>query len=287
MELFIVDAFANKIFEGNQAGVVLLNETDSFPDDNAMRKIAAELKHSETVFVKTGEGNAFSLRYFTPESEVDLCGHATISAFTVMREEGRIKAGEYVAETLSGDLKVLVEADCVWLTMPQGKIVRELTGQESNELYHAFYLDPSDRPDAMRPTIVCVGLPDILMPVASKERLDGAVQNRAEVIRLTRDLVVGVHSFCYLQDQQPTAYCRNFAPLFGIDEESATGTSNASLTYYLNRQGMIQRGRENTFIQGEAMGKPSVIRSRMDENGTIRIGGTAVISVRGKINFAV
>ena len=260
MQLFIVDAFTDHIFGGNQAGVVLLRDTESFPDDIVMQKIAAELKHSETAFVKDIDENTYQLRYFTPEGEVDLCGHATISAYTVLREEGRISPGCFVAQTLSGNLSVLVESDCIWLTMPQGELVRYLIEQESNALYRAYRLDPPDQPDNMHPSIVRVGLADILLPVRSKARLDGAVQNRDEVIRLSRELqVVGVHMFCYQSDAQTTAYCRNFAPLFGIDEESATGTSNASLTYYLNQHRMLPKGSSNVFVQGEAMGRPSVI----------------------------
>lgn len=61
---------------------------------------------------------------------------------------------------------------------------------------------------------------------------------------------------------QVTARCRNFAPLYGIDEEAATGTSNGALTYYLHSQGRISEQDVNTFIQGESMGKPSIIKSK-------------------------
>ena len=63
MELFIVDAFTDRMFEGNQAGVVLLGERDAFPDDSVMIKIASELKHSETAFVKSLDESTFQIRY--------------------------------------------------------------------------------------------------------------------------------------------------------------------------------------------------------------------------------
>ena len=136
------------------------------------------------------------------------------------------------------------------------------------------------------PSIVKVGLPDILLPVGSKHALDHAIQDREQVVRLSRDLgLVGVHMFCCPNEGTPTAHCRNFAPLFGIDEESATGTSNASLTHYLNAQGRIVPDAINTFAQGEAMGKPSQILSKVDGRGNIWIGGNAVISVAGEINI--
>ena len=284
MELFIVDAFTDQLFGGNQAGVALLREDQPFPDDRLMQKIAAELKHSETAFVKKIENRVYQLRYFTPEGEVALCGHATISAFTVLRNTGELACGEAVAKTKSGDLQVLVEPDKIWLEMPQGELIRSLTNEEASRVYAAYGLSESDCAAGMQPCIVKVGLADILLPVGSKEKLESAVQNRDEVIRLSKEFdVVGVHMFVCQKDGKPTAYCRNFAPRFGIVEESATGTSNASLTYVLVSHARIKTNANSTFVQGEAMGKPSVIMSRNDEDGTIWIGGSAVISIQGEL----
>ena len=286
MQLFIVDAFTDHIFGGNQAGVAILRAEQAFPDDVLMQKIAAELKHSETAFVRRMAAKAFELRYFTPEGEVDLCGHATVSAFTVLRNSGEISCGEAKAKTQAGELRVLIESNNIWLQMPQGELVRTLTKEESSRVYAAYGLDESSRVEEMQPSIVKVGLADILLPVSSKDALDHALQNREEIIRLSRELgLVGVHLFYCPQEGNATAYCRNFAPLFGIDEESATGTSNASLTYYLFSSRLIEINRINTFVQGEAMGKPSKILSRIEGDGTIWIGGNAVISIQGELRI--
>jgi PhzF family phenazine biosynthesis protein len=124
--------------------------------------------------------------------------------------------------------------------------------------------------------------------VNTKHALDHATQDRDMVIRLTRELgLVGVHMFYCTEEETTTAYCRNFAPLFGIDEESATGTSNASLTHFLLQRGLVKPGTINRFVQGEAMGKPSVILSRVEEDGTSWIGGSAVISVQGELKIDI
>lgn len=286
LQLFIVDAFTNHIFGGNQAGVVLLREEQPFPKDRLMQTIAAELKHSETAFVKQLDQHNYELSYFTPEGEVELCGHATVSAFTVLREQGQIACGDFVAQTLSGRLSVSVEPDKIWLEMPQGELIQTLSEDEAARAFAAYGLSESDRVAGMQPTIVKVGLADILLPVNSKTALDHATQNRDKVVAFTRELgSVGVHMFFCPAEGKPTAHCRNFAPLFGIDEESATGTSNASLTHYLNMHGRVKPNEINTFIQGEAMGKPSTIFSKIDEHGRIWIGGNAVISVRGELNI--
>ena len=286
MQLFIVDAFTDQLFGGNQAGVVLLRAEQAFPEDSLMQNVAAELKHSETAFVKQLDTDTFQLRYFTPEGEVPLCGHATISVFTVLREQGKIACGSCMAQTASGNLRISVEPDKIWLEMPQGEVVKTLSKEESDQVYAAYHLDSTKQPKELQPSIVRAGLADILLPVGSKEALDHALQNRDEVIRLSREHgLVGVHLFFCPENGEPTAYCRNFAPLFGIDEESATGTSNAALTYFLGKQNRIQPNQINSFVQGEAMGRRSVIQSRIDSDGSIWIGGSAVISIRGELKL--
>jgi len=286
MELFIVDAFTNELFGGNQAGVVLLEGSEPFPEDRFMQKIASELRHSETVFVKASDSKTYRMKYFTPEGEVALCGHATVSAFTVLRNEKSLAPGAYFADTLAGRLNVRLEKELVWLETARGQLIRYLNEQECRDLYGAYGLSRQDCPPDLQPCIVSTGLPDVLLPVGDKNALENAVQNRDEIVRVSKRLsVVGVHMFYYCDSPQATAYCRNFAPLYGIDEESATGTSNASLTYYLGQAGLIEADRRNVFVQGERMGKPSVIFSRIASDGTISIGGNAVVSIKGCFNF--
>ncbi len=284
MELYIVDAFTSRIFGGNQAGVVLLREEQGYPGDSTMREIASELKHSETAFVKALSPDVLQIRYFTPECEVDLCGHATVSAFIALREENKICVGEYTAKTNAGDLRVSVEPEIVWLEMPRVKRKETLSEKKASRLYSAFALDPSVQPKHILPCVVDAGLPDILLPVNSEEALDRAVLNRAEIARISEETrVVGVHLFFCPPESKFTAICRNFAPLCGIDEECATGTSNASLTYYMSDLNLIRKERINLFLQGKSMGKPCEIFSKMDEDGTVFIGGNAKVSVKGKL----
>lgn len=283
MKLFVVDAFTDQIFGGNQAGVVLLDDA-AFPDDRIMQQIAAELKHSETAFVQQQDRSTFALRYFTPEGEVPLCGHATISTFTVLREENNLVCGAYHAITQSGSLNVSIEPCRVWLHMPAGEIIQTLSSEEVARVYAAYDLTPAAQPNNLQPAIVKSGLADILLPINRKDTLDQVKQNREAVIQLSRDFgLVGVHMFYCPETGEPTAHCRNFAPLFGIDEESATGTSNAALLYYLNKHGRVAKDSIHTIIQGETMGKPSRIYGRIADDDAVWIGGNAVISIRGII----
>ena len=155
--------------------------------------------------------------------------------------------------------------------------------EEQQALYAAYGLSLADRPEGLEPQAVSTGLMDILLPVRDMETLDRAVQNEAEVTRLSEHYdVVGVHMFCP-NTPDAFAHCRNFAPLYAIPEEAATGTSNGALTYYLFRRGLIQAGADNRFVQGEKMGKPSEILSRITEdNGgvKVRVGGRALITLK-------
>ncbi len=278
MEAYVMDAFSAAVFGGNQAGVVL---PDRPLDDALMQKIAAEFKHSETAFIRMEQDGSVTLRYFTPAGEVDLCGHATIASFALLRHTGRIGDGVYTAHTRAAQLQIRVNGDTVWMDMAPPVLLRTLEEGEWAELYEAYGLTAADRPDGFVPKIVSTGLADIMMPVRDHETLMRAVQNEQAVTELSRRYdVTGVHMFCVGEDC--TAYCSNYAPLYDIPEECATGTSNGALTYYLYLQGLVQEGAENVFVQGEHMDRPSEIRSRLVLEGAaprVLIGGRAVMSM--------
>ena len=81
MQLTIVDAFADQPFTGNPAAVAVLG---TFPTDERMQLIAREMNHSETAFAVARDDGDFDLRWFTPSTEVDLCGHATLATAHVL-----------------------------------------------------------------------------------------------------------------------------------------------------------------------------------------------------------
>ncbi|WP_427171695.1 PhzF family phenazine biosynthesis protein [Fusobacterium nucleatum] len=280
MRIYICDAFSSKIFKGNQAGVVILDDKEAYPDEILMKNIAAELKHSETAFVKKIDDKKFKIRYFTPTEEVELCGHATISVFSVLRKLSIVAIDKYIAETLAGDLEIVVDKDFIWMDMATPKIEYVFNLDEIKEIYSAFNLDTSQAPKDLMPKIVNTGLSDIIIPIENKETLDSFVMNKEKVIEISKKYkVVGAHLFTIDKNKKVTAFCRNIAPLVGIDEECATGTSNGALTHYLKDYNIISTQDINTFIQGEAMNKTSTILSRYKEDRmTIQVGGNAVIS---------
>ena len=285
MKAYVMDAFSAQIFGGNQAGVALPETPLS---DALMQQIAAEFKHSETAFVHKESDGTVTLRYFTPAGEVELCGHATIASFALLRSLDLLQDGLHTAHTKAGDLTIDVAGDTVWMDMAPPVLLRELPETEWPALYEAYGLTVADRPEGFVPKIVSTGLADIMMPVRDHETLMRAVQNAPVVTDLSKFYdVTGVHMFC-LGGEDCTAYCSNYAPLYDIPEECATGTSNGALTYYLYLQGLVKAGEENVFVQGEHMNRPSEIRSRLKVEGdtvTVQVGGRAVMSMECEVKL--
>lgn len=153
MEIYVMDAFSDRIFGGNQAGVALPER--ELPD-GTMQAVAAEMKHSETAFVRLAP-DGVHLRYFTPAGEVDLCGHATVGSFALLRALGKIGDGMHTAHTRAGTLRVEVAGGTVWMDMAPPKLLQTLPQDALGELYAAYGLTESDRPAELPVEIISTG----------------------------------------------------------------------------------------------------------------------------------
>lgn len=277
MRYYIVDAFTDKPFGGNPAGVVLL-DGDVFPQEKLMLQIAAELRYSETAFVRRHSEKEFTLRYFTPKAEVELCGHATIASFALLHQELGL-AGRCLSHTKAGDLSIEVGPK-VMMQMATPKIVK--TVEDPKEIYHALGLE-SHAP-TLPVMIASTGLPDFMIPLDDVETLNHLHPDMNAISEITeRYDAVSFHVFAFGNNGH-TAHVRDFAPLYDIPEESATGTANAALTHYLQQNGCIPATGDFSFLQGEAMGRPSVVATRVATDGIIYVGGTAAIVAKGELN---
>ncbi|MCH3965423.1 MAG: PhzF family phenazine biosynthesis protein [Clostridium sp.] len=139
MPIYQVDAFTNELFRGNPAAVCPLEE---WIDDNIMQKIAKENNLSETAFF-IKKGDMYELRWFTPEFEIDLCGHATLAAAYVIFQYLEKDLNEISFDTKSGKLKVIKKATLLTMVFPSREgnkcdITKELVealGKKPLELY--------------------------------------------------------------------------------------------------------------------------------------------------------
>ena len=278
MKYYIVDAFTDQPFGGNPAGVVLL-DGEAFPKEELMLQIAGELRYSETAFVRRHSANEYTVRYFTPRAEVDLCGHATIATFSLLHQM-RLAKGECLCHTLAGDLRIEV-GEKVLMQMAAPRIVK--TFADTAPIYQALGLDDY-RPE-LPVQVAYAGLADIMIPAADVATLHALQPDMEAVAELTaKHDAVSFHVFALAQDDF-TAHIRDFAPLYDIPEESATGTANAALTHYLAFNKVIPPQGDFAFLQGEAMGRPSIVATRLTAEGAVYVGGTAYVLASGELHL--
>ena len=285
MKYYIVDAFTDHPFGGNTAGVVLLGN-DPFPNESLMTQVATELRYSETAFVRQLSSLEYHVRYFTPKAEVELCGHATVATFALLHRLGQAK-DRCLCHTLAGDLEIEA-GERVMMQMATPRIIETISNMGA--IYSALGINgyiPS-----LPVQVAYTGLEDIMIPIQDVEALNALHPDMEAVSALTEKYkTVSFHCFAIPTqaigqsgNQTITAHVRDFAPLYGIPEESATGTANAALTHYLVVNGVIPQQGDFSFMQGEAMGRPSVVATRISADGTIYVGGTAAIVAKGEIN---
>ncbi|EHH0682342.1 PhzF family phenazine biosynthesis protein [Vibrio vulnificus] len=276
IEAFLVSSFTKDGTGGNPAGVVLHAEALS---NEEKLKIAQAVGYSETAFVSRDDEVDFEVSFFTVTDEVDFCGHATLAVFSVLYQENIVNAGRYVQRTKAGLLGVTIETNGQ-ITMEQA--LPEYRGELS---YEAISTLIGIAPEVIRSTqlpveVVSTGLPDIIVPLPNGY-LDSIEINE----ELTRHFckeheVVGIHAFeLYEQNADMTASCRNFAPLFGIAEESATGSASGALACYLTKHLRSADTHHFVFEQGRAMHCISriIASTESDKQGItkVRVGGFA------------
>ena len=304
MKFFIADAFTEILFGGNPAGIVWLDDAP-FPDEALMQQVAAELRYSETVFIRREQPEGFVSRYFTPAAEVDLCGHATVGGFHALMASGILpRDGETRNRTKAGALQIILQRDEVFMEMGTPTILPSLPESDPatrSALYAIMGISEPEETCLRRfpVRIVSTGLPDIMLPVADQAALAAIRPDFSALAALSEAYgVTGVHAFAadFPLSGQGTpdpdglrVHVRNFAPLYGIDEEAATGTANGALAWYLVGQDMLSPlGGKLVCIQGESMGRRSTIRCRLSktaDQSIVYVGGAAVILAEGKIHI--
>jgi len=273
LHIYKLTSFPKEYNGGNEAGVVLDADLLS---DNEMLQIASDVGFSETAFVSKSKTADFKVRFFTPSNEVSLCGHATIATFNLLRDKNIIENGMYTQETKAGILKINVKKDIVYMeqNIPvYGEIIKakelEKCFNNTNYLNHKLSI-----------IVLSTGMKEIFLPIKSVEKLNDLRPNIKEIIKISNKYdVIGIHAFS-LSEGMIDVYGRNFAPIVGIDEESATGTSNGALGCYLNK--FVDKTKtEFVLRQGYSMNKPSEIFTKLmikdKKINSVWVGGSARI----------
>lgn len=269
VDVYVTAAFSKDNKGENKAGVVLVRSELTSVQKAA---IAKEMGYSETAFVLDSDKADFKLQYFTPTEEVPLCGHATIAAFSTLKLLNMLDKPDCTIETEAGILNIHIKDDGLILMEQNRPAYLEVLDSdiftgciERNFIDHRFPIQ-----------IVSTGLNDVMLPVDSVEHLEQLSPDFEMIANMSKEKeVVGVHAFTIIKESDVTAICRNFAPLYGIDEESATGTANCALACYLFKY--YKQQSQYVFEQGHNMGDISriVVNLSYHENviDSVFVGG--------------
>lgn len=290
---YIVNAFTKDNIGGNKAGVVINCEHLTSEE---MLKIAAHLNLSETAFITKSSNPLYDyeVRFFTPTTEVDLCGHATIASFYTLGKLGLLDNSK---EKLPLKQKTLAGILDIEVSFKNGNISSILMTQTSPE-FHCYIEDLSDLCSILgispleagipgievKPMIVSTGLKDIIFPVNSLNTLKKITPDFGKLKNYTDNLnIVGLHAFTFeTENTDSSVATRNFGPSVGIDEESATGTSNGALCAYIMKHNLMDfcTNLQISCEQGYYMNNPSEILCQGSiENNliSIKVGGIGSI----------
>lgn len=278
VKIFLLKSFGVNETGGNPAGVVLSAENLT---DGQKKAISKEVNFSETAFIEASDKADFNVRFFTPTEEVDLCGHTTIATYSLLFQRSLLKSGSYKQELKAGVFGIKVQDD--------GLVIMEQSlPQFSENIPFEVITDVFDESivvDGLTPQIVSTGLRDIMLPVQTREQLFSFKPDFGKMADMNKKTnSIGVHAFTLdTIDPKSIAHCRNFAPLYGITEESATGSSNGALACYLYHHGKLNDRslHDMKFEQGYSMNKPSEIFVGLEVDGQqiikVTVGGRAIL----------
>jgi trans-2,3-dihydro-3-hydroxyanthranilate isomerase len=288
----LIDAFAAEPLAGNAAGVV--PDADGL-DAERMGAIARELSASETAFL-TDDADAdvdHRIRYFTPEQEVDLCGHATIASLVHLHDEGELDAGAGRLRTNAGVVDVEVTEDGVaW--MGTGEPSVEVVDLDYERAGEALGIDPAALQDVgadLPAAVATVGLPFLIVPVNFLEHLGGAAPDMDAVEALAAEHgATGVYAFTFdALEAASTLHARMWAPGAGVPEDPVTGTASGACGAYLHAvDAFDDPPREMRFEQGHFVDRPGIVRVEVGSGGDgdgddVRVGGRAVTALDGSL----
>jgi PhzF family phenazine biosynthesis protein len=259
-EIYTVDAFTDRPFKGNPAGVCSLKGPR---DDGWRQDVAREMNLSETAFLEKRPDGSYTLRWFTSAVEVDLCGHATLASAHILWESGEVAAGERaVFHTRSGILSAVQRGDWIEMDFP------------------AETEKPSDAPAEL------IGALGVTVLYTGRNRFDYLVEvDREQIVRnlnpdMTRLKKVDMRGVIVTSRSRSADYdfvSRFFAPAVGVDEDPVTGSAHCCLgPYWGGKLG------KKALMAYQASSRGGILRVGLKDDRVL-IGGQAVTIIRGEI----
>ncbi len=256
-----VDSFTNQAFRGNPAAVCVL---PSPQDEQWMQSVAQEMNLSETAFL-TKQDQSYSLRWFTPITEVPLCGHATLASAHVLWTEGYASTGQELKfETKSGILTARYQDDWIELNFPANR---------SQDIPPITKL--SDALGVPLKTVLYNSL-GYLVEIADAQQVRQLQPNFTLLKQLPISNVIVTS-----KGEENSEYdflSRFFAPGLGVDEDPVTGAAHCCLAPYWR-----DRLHQDQFLAYQASSRGGVVKINYDGGDRVFLLGQAVTVMRGEL----
>jgi PhzF family phenazine biosynthesis protein len=297
LEIYQVDSFTNEKFKGNPAGVVM--NADGLTDQE-MLYIAREMNNSETAFFFKPDGtdHEVKLRYFTPKTEVPVCGHATIAAHYVRALELGLNSSTVIHKIGIGVLpvEIIKESNDYSIMMTQGKVefYPKFAYEVENNIVKALGLREDELDPRCPIQIVSTGHSKVMIGIKTRQRLNELAPDMLALTQISKFINCNGYFVFTLDSQQKNilTHGRMFAPAIGINEDPVTGNANGPLGAYLVKHGLVKHNKSSfsfTGEQGYAMGRSGLVNVTVnldnEEPEQVKIGGRAVIVFKTEIQI--
>jgi PhzF family phenazine biosynthesis protein len=282
--IYQIDAFTDVPFHGNPAGVTFSPDLN----ENEMQLIAREMNLSETAFISSSDKANYKLRWFTPTSEVPLCGHATIAALHFLNKLGKIKNRTNIKfETLSGILHCGVNDGEYYMQIPILQ-TEEFDGYKE-EIIESLGIDRT----AIDEKIPFILAENGYLYVYSEtlKAMEKMNPNFSLIKILGNKYNFNAINIFTLQtyDKETFAHSRFFTPHYGINEDPVTGSANGPLLLVLKKLNFVKESNKTItkiFEQGDIINRKGRIRvTHYPETNELYIGGKAVTVLKGEFIF--
>ena len=281
IKFFQIDSFTSKAFAGNPAGVVM----DDDLSDSEMFLITKEMNLPEIAFISSSKTCDYKLRWITPTTEVDLCGHATIAVLHYLKENNLLKSNQEIKfETRSGILRCGFSKDLYYMEIPVLEI--ELFSHNKENIFSALRIKKSITntkiPLLLYNKILYININFLI-------DLNNVSPDFNELKKICTNSPFNSLMLFTLQtnEEKNHAYSRFFAPAEGIDEDIVTGSANGPLLLILKELNMIDTKSEEifcTFEQGDALGRSGRVNVKYHQKKSeLFIMGEAVTILRGEL----
>ena len=272
-QLHRIAAFTADPHGGNPAGVWIGEE---LPASKEMQRIAAEVGYSETAFVAPTRGLQRTVRYFSPETEVPFCGHATIASGFVLGSRG--DETTYSFSTPAGVVPVRVQSvddrTMISLTSVDTRY-RNVEAPLLDKFLAALRWKKHDLDASIAPALAFAGAWHLVLAVAGRDRLATLDYDFDAALSLMRQEQLTTLQLIW-REKDDQIHSRNPFPPGGVIEDPATGAAAAALGGYLRDAGYVVTPFDLVVNQGEDMGRPGRIDVSIPVSGGITVSGTAV-----------